>query len=127
MLTEDQKKKLAQFVGELSPQQLAWVAGYLTHKAEALTGGPVAVSSAALAAAETDSGARRVLIYYATETNNSRGVAETLAAALKKNGFQPRMVNQVCSAFFITAQHATRCGQERAGQARDASPVRACR
>lgn len=90
MLTEDQIKRLAQFVAELSPQQVAWVAGYLTHKAEMLTGGAVAVSSGAVSAAEGAVAPRKVLIYYATETNNSRGVAESLAAALRKVGFQPR-------------------------------------
>ena len=74
---EQQLKQLQSSVGSLNPAQSQWLSGYLAGRlAEPL------FASGELQALTEDS----LSIIYATETGNSEGIANRLAARLEQHG-----------------------------------------
>ncbi|RJG47580.1 assimilatory sulfite reductase (NADPH) flavoprotein subunit [Motilimonas pumila] len=81
-LSDMQLSKLQQAVAELNPNQLAWVSGYLSGISQ---GGAVATTGAvATAAAAAPAG--KLTVLFGSQTGNSKGVAEELAAEAKSKG-----------------------------------------
>ncbi len=74
MLDPKQKALLDQLVAMLSNEQRAWASGYLSG----LAGGAAASASAS----------SPLYIYYATETGNTKGVAQQLEKEAKARGFK---------------------------------------
>ena len=82
-LNDQQLGHLQQTVSELSPQQLAWVSGYLWGVSQAqpvAAAAPIAQAAAAAVAAKP---AGKLSIIFASQTGNAKGVAESLEAEAK--------------------------------------------
>ncbi|PJC84965.1 sulfite reductase subunit alpha [Vibrio sp. HA2012] len=75
-LGDQQLQLLQQIAEQMSPQQFAWVSGYLwgLSQNQSVKGGQLPVSSAPVAALP----AGRLTIIYASQTGNAKGVAEAL-------------------------------------------------
>ncbi len=81
-LSEPQLSKLQQAVAELNPNQLAWVSGYLSGISQ---GGAVATATAPIAAAAS-APANKLTVLFGSQTGNSKGVAEQVAADARAKG-----------------------------------------
>ncbi len=84
-INDEKLSQLQNSIGELSPQQLAWVSGYLWGLSQ--TQSPSVASSAlsSVTPAAAASSDKKLTIIYASQTGNAKGVAEGLekqAAAL---------------------------------------------
>ncbi|MGB1539993.1 MAG: flavodoxin domain-containing protein, partial [Rickettsiales bacterium] len=77
MLSKDQQAKWDQFRATLSREQEVWLAGYL--QGAVLQAIPQSSSGAPVGEAS-----QKLRIYFATETGNSKGIAQNLAKAAKK-------------------------------------------
>ena len=77
----EQKSALSQLIPSFTPQQSAWLSGFLAS----------ATSSAAPAAAK--GGSAPLTILYGTESGNAEMLADKTVKAAKKKGFKPKMVN----------------------------------
>ncbi|MDN3614905.1 assimilatory sulfite reductase (NADPH) flavoprotein subunit [Vibrio gallaecicus] len=89
-LNDQQLGQLQQTVSELSPQQLAWVSGYLWGVSQSQPVGaaaPIAHAAAAVAAKP----AGKLSIIFASQTGNAKGVAETLEAEAKALGISVQL------------------------------------
>ena len=84
LLSDLQVNQLKQLASELSPIQLAWVAGYLSSEASFAS----MSSSTGIALATNSSTAKILTILYGSQTGNGRGIAEELAAKVKEQGYQ---------------------------------------
>lgn len=94
------QRQLTPLVDTLEPAQLLWASGYLAGLAAA--GLPAPANAAAPSA---EAGTEAVLtIWYGTETGNSRGVAERLAAAARSRGWQV----ELAALDSITPRHIAR-------------------
>lgn len=104
-LPDDGQLKLRSAVAGFDHEQLLWASGYLAGLAAA--GEPAAQASTTAAATWN--------IYYATETGNSRRVAEALAERAKDAGLaveladlretRPKALSRVSHALFVVATH----------------------
>lgn len=103
---EQQLKQLQSSIGDLNPAQSQWLSGYLAGRlAEPLpvSGTPQSSSEASLS------------IIYATETGNSEGIANRLAARLEQQGtrselhamgdFRPIALRKLKDVVFIISTH----------------------
>lgn len=103
------QQQLRETVADLSHEQLLWASGYLAGLAVARSGNETQPAAAADTAASTWT------IFYATETGNSRRVAETLAGQGRDAGlavelhdlrdYKPRALARVTQALFVIATH----------------------
>ena len=104
--SEQQLKQLQRSVGSLNPAQSQWLSGYLAGRlAEPLpaSGEPQALTETSLS------------IIYATETGNSEGIANRLAARLEQQGtrtelhamgdFRPTALRKLTQVVFIISTH----------------------
>ncbi|MCE0558131.1 assimilatory sulfite reductase (NADPH) flavoprotein subunit [Motilimonas sp. E26] len=82
-LSDLQLNQLQQAIAELNPNQLAWVSGYLSGISQ---GGAVVATGAVSAAAVSAAPAGQLTVLFGSQTGNSKGVAEELAAAAKAQG-----------------------------------------
>lgn len=76
-LNDAQKQQLGSILGTLSPEQTAWVSGFLAG----LQGG---------AAPAAD---RKLTVLYGTESGNSEGLADQVFKSAKQKGFKASVVN----------------------------------
>ncbi|TCT24148.1 assimilatory sulfite reductase (NADPH) flavoprotein subunit [Thiobaca trueperi] len=83
-LDERQLTALQTALTGLSPLQIAWVSGYLAGRG-AVESIPASVQASAPASGLT--------ILYGSQTGNTRGVAESLAARLHGRGIEPRLLS----------------------------------
>ena len=84
-LNDQQLGHLQQSVSELSPQQLAWVSGYLwgvSQNQPSAAAAPIAQAAAVVAAKP----AGKLSIIFASQTGNAKGVAEALESEAKAQG-----------------------------------------
>ncbi len=105
-------KRLDEVVGHLDREQLIWTSGYLAGLA---AGRAAAANAAAPAPQQHDAPAARWTIFYATETGNSRRVAQSVEQRLNHIGvatelvdlrdFDPKSLRRVEQATFIVATH----------------------
>jgi len=104
--SEQQLKQLQRSVGSLNPAQSQWLSGYLAGRlAEPL---PSSVEPQTLTEASLN-------IIYATETGNSEGIANRLAARLEQQGtrtelhamgdFRPTALRKLTQVVFIISTH----------------------
>lgn len=108
-LTVDRQQQLNAVVADFSHEQLLWSSGYLAGLAASSNVG------AAAPAPRADTDASTWTILYATETGNSRRVAEMLAGQGRDAGlavelhdlrnFKPRALTRVTQALFVIATH----------------------
>ncbi|MCE2594551.1 assimilatory sulfite reductase (NADPH) flavoprotein subunit [Motilimonas cestriensis] len=82
-LSDLQLNQLQQAIAELNPNQLAWVSGYLSGISQ---GGAVVATGAVSAAAVSAAPAGQLTVLFGSQTGNSKGVAEELAASAKAQG-----------------------------------------
>ena len=82
-LGDDQKKQLSASLASLSPEQRAWVSGYLAGS------GSQAEQSIPVA----NSVSQPVTVLYGTESGNSEALAGQLATQAKQKGYKPRLLN----------------------------------
>lgn len=78
MLTKDQKALLDQLLSTTSPEQKIWLAGFMQ--------GQIGLDTATQAQSSADK--PPVMIYYATETGNSKALALSLMKSVKAAGFK---------------------------------------
>lgn len=83
-LNEQQLSQLRQVAAELSPQQLAWVSGYLTG---------ISQSAGQLAPVSAPQAAGKLTILYASQTGNAKGVAEQVKASADAQGIAAELFN----------------------------------
>src|SRR5690606_26731374 len=105
-------KRLDEVVGHLDREQLIWTSGYLAGLA---AGRAAAANAAAPAPQQHDAPAARWTIFYATETGNSRRVAQSVEQRLNHIGvatqlvdlhdFDPKALRRIEQATFIVATH----------------------
>ncbi len=76
----EQKNALSQLIPTFSPQQSAWLSGYLA-------------SAAPAAAPAASKGSAPLTILYGTESGNAEMLADKTLKSAKKQGFKPKMVN----------------------------------
>lgn len=81
-LSEAQLSNLQHAMADLNPVQTAWVSGYLAG----ISQGPVATQA-------TVSSGQRLTILYASQTGNSKGVAEQLAEQANTQAISNRLVS----------------------------------
>jgi len=81
----EQKQALSSLLQGMTPVQAAWLGGYLSGIAPQ-SGAPVVAASAATAP-------MKVTVLYGTESGNAEGLADEDAKALRKLGFDAKMVN----------------------------------
>lgn len=85
LLCAEKRKQIDEIVKELTPIQLAWLAGYLSSQANALD----SVKSAVTTETTTESNTKPVwTILYGSQTGNSRHIAENLKAEVISQGIQ---------------------------------------
>ncbi|MCE2570835.1 assimilatory sulfite reductase (NADPH) flavoprotein subunit [Motilimonas eburnea] len=82
-LSDVQLNQLQQAIAELNPNQLAWVSGYLSGISQ---GGAVVSAGAVATGAVSAAPAGQLTVLYGSQTGNSKGVAEELAASAKAQG-----------------------------------------
>ncbi len=80
MLTKEQQTLLDQLLSSASHEQKIWLAGYLQGQ----IGGQIGTGASAPIAADKP----KVMIYYATETGNSKGLSLQLMKAVKAAGYK---------------------------------------
>ena len=107
----DTERQLAALAHSLDNESLIWASGYMAGLAAA-GGAPDAVGEAPVPAVEP---AETLTIWYGTETGNSRGVAERLAASAEQRGFavevsdlaevRPRAIKKVSLLALVTSTH----------------------
>ena len=88
-------RELESLLADLDADSLRWVSGFVAGRAaeRARLGGAPAVAAPAVAAAVAAPAARpRVTVLYASQTGNSRRVAEKLGQALESAGLQKNVV-----------------------------------
>lgn len=85
-LGDDQKKQLSSALASLSPEQQAWVSGYLA-------GANRDASDRAMAAAASSASSQSVTVLYGTESGNSEVLAGQLATQAKQKGYKPQLLN----------------------------------
>lgn len=84
MLAEPKLKLLADFIGQLSKEELIWVNGYLSGL----------VATPVIAKVETvNANPQKITIAYGTETGNSKKLATDFAAKAKKKGILTKLVS----------------------------------
>jgi sulfite reductase (NADPH) flavoprotein alpha-component len=83
-LSEQQLVELRKVAAQLSPQQLAWVSGYLSG---------ISQGGAQLAPVETVQSADKLTILYASQTGNAKGVAAQVKAAADAQGIAAELVS----------------------------------
>jgi len=83
-LTPEQQQALNQLISTLSPEQSAWLCGYLAG-VNASGGGASVLPQGAPAAASSE-GSAPVTVLYGSQTGNSEGIAGNLVEALKGKG-----------------------------------------
>jgi len=108
-LTADRQQELNAVVADFSHEQLLWSSGYLAGLAASSN----VVAAAPAPRAETEASTWTIL--YATETGNSRRVAEMLAGQGRDAGlavevhdlrnYKPRSLTRVTQALFVIATH----------------------
>lgn len=82
-LGDDQKKKLSSALASLSPEQRAWVSGYLAGAGSQAAGdAPAAISVS-----------QPLTVLYGTESGNSEALAGQLATQAKQQGYKPQLLN----------------------------------
>ena len=96
-LDERQLASLQTALTGLSPLQVAWVSGYLAGR------GGVSAAAVGSSAPAVSNG---LTILYGSQTGNTRGVAESLAASVRARGVEPRLVS-------MADYKAREIGQER--------------
>ena len=74
MLNEQKKQSLNQFLSDLSKEQISWVSGYLAG----LVGEVEVVQTAKIS--------NDVLVFYVTDTGNSKKIAGDLVVKIKAAG-----------------------------------------
>src|SRR5690606_31022369 len=104
-------KRLDEVVGDLDREQMIWTSGYLAG----LAAGRSAVGAAAPAPLQRDEPAAPWTIFYATETGNSRRIAQSVDERLRQAGastqlvdlrdFDPKALRRIEQATFIVAAH----------------------
>ena len=92
VLDAEHNAALEKLVQGLDPIGLSWVSGYLAGLARARSGGAIPALAAAPAEARPDASARATILY-ASQTGNSRRVAERLARAAESGGLAVRLVS----------------------------------
>ena len=78
MLSKDQKALLDQLLSSTSPEQKIWLAGFMQ--------GQIGLDNGVQAQGDVDK--PPVMIYYATETGNSKALALSLMKSVKASGFK---------------------------------------
>ncbi|NWK57363.1 assimilatory sulfite reductase (NADPH) flavoprotein subunit [Verrucomicrobiaceae bacterium N1E253] len=86
-LDEVQKQQLGVALATLSPEQVAWVSGYMAG----LQASPQAAT--ALTAPVAPAADRLLTVLYGTESGNSEELAEQLLKAAKQKGFKAKVTN----------------------------------
>jgi sulfite reductase (NADPH) flavoprotein alpha-component len=104
-------KQLDEVVGQLDREQLIWTSGYLAGLATART----AANTEGPQPQQRDEPAAPWTIFYATETGNSRRVAQSVEERLRQAGasaqlvdlhdFDPKALRRISQATFIVATH----------------------
>ena len=105
-------KRLDEIVGQLDREQLIWTSGYLAGLAAARA---AAANVAEPALEPGDAPAAKWTIFYATETGNSRRVAQSVEHRLRQIGvatqlvdlrdFDPKSLRRIEQATFVVATH----------------------
>jgi sulfite reductase (NADPH) flavoprotein alpha-component len=94
MLSSEQQKLIDGLLASLTPEQKAWLAGYFAGVTQGMN-----VGGAALAAAGTAAPVSNVTIavFYATETGNTKALAQSFAKAAKERGLKTKVtpINKV--------------------------------
>jgi sulfite reductase (NADPH) flavoprotein alpha-component len=108
-LSGDNLQTLRSVVADFDYEQLLWSSGYLAGLAKAGAG------AVALPQPVADTDADSWVVFYATETGNSRRVAESLAARAGEAGlaielqnlreYRPKALAKVTNALFVVATH----------------------
>ncbi|HEX6259885.1 MAG TPA: flavodoxin domain-containing protein, partial [Woeseiaceae bacterium] len=112
-LSGDSLQTLRSAVVDFDYEQLLWSSGYLAGLARA---GAIDVGGAtALPMSAADTGADGWVVFYATETGNSRRIAESLAARAREAGiavelqdlreYRPKALAKLSKALFVVATH----------------------
>ncbi|NNF67352.1 MAG: sulfite reductase [NADPH] flavoprotein alpha-component, partial [Gammaproteobacteria bacterium] len=114
ILSAEAQNRLDEIASGLDQQQLLWASGYLAGRA-ALGGELNLATSAAVAPALAAAPAARVAVLYASETGNSRRIAEEFAAHLQASGlpvhlsdlseYKPRQLAKEKQAVIVAATH----------------------
>lgn len=109
-LTGEHLQLLRSAVADFDHDQLLWSSGYLAGLARAAGAGAVPVPQPA-----TDAATDTWTVFYATETGNSRRLAEALAERARHAGlavelqdlrdFRPKALSKVANALFVVATH----------------------
>ena len=110
LLTGDSLHSLRSVVADFDYEQLLWSSGYLAGLARATATAAVpAVQPAA------EAGAESWTVFYATETGNSRRIAESLVQRAGESGlavqlqdlreYRPKALAKVSNALFVVATH----------------------
>lgn len=106
-------RDLGELASRLDTQQLWWASGYLAGVASA--GGAAATAAAVPAPTVERDPAPAWTVFYATETGNSRAIAEDVAARIRGGGAEvkvqdladvrPNRLKQEARALFVVATH----------------------
>ena len=88
-LGDDQKKQLSLSLGSLSPEQLAWVSGFIAGSGNANQVIPVDAGSTGA----VNSASQSITVLYGTESGNSEALASQLVSQAKQKGYRPRLLN----------------------------------
>jgi len=109
-LNGDSLQTLRSVVADFDYEQLLWSSGYLAGLARAAVAGPAPIAQPA---AEAD--AETWTVFYATETGNSRRIAQSLAERAGEAGlavqlqdlreYRPKALAKVSNALFVVATH----------------------
>ena len=97
-------------VADFDYEQLLWSSGYLAGLARASVAGPLPVAQPA-----AEAGSDQWVVFYATETGNSRRIAESVAERAGEAGiaaqlqdlreYRPKSLSKVTNALFVVATH----------------------
>ena len=85
-LSEDQLLRLQQIAAELSPQQLAWVSGYLWGLNQTPSDNHSTLADSGLVREKITPAEQSLTIVFASQTGNAKGIAEALAQQAKSFG-----------------------------------------
>ena len=88
-LGDDQKKQLSLSLGSLSPEQLAWVSGFIAGSGNANQ----VVSADAGSTGSVSSASQSITVLYGTESGNSEALASQLVSQAKQKGYRPQLLN----------------------------------
>ena len=88
-LGDDQKKQLSLSLGSLSPEQLAWVSGFIAGSGNANQ----VISADVSSTGSVSTASQPITVLYGTESGNSEALASQLVSQAKQKGYRPRLLN----------------------------------